>query len=144
MKLEAYIFFNGKTEEAIDFYKRAFDATETVRMATPQGKVGHAELRIGDSVIMIADETPNGFWYGEVDMETGRRTGTRYESLAAFFPAVLARSGDLDRAARFEDSAYKAWTTFGLEPEELDYSSMKVTEDGYNLRPEIIESAYYL
>jgi mannosidase alpha-like ER degradation enhancer 2 len=92
----------------------------------------------------LADERPTGFWYGQVDMVTGEHTGTRYESLAAFFPAVLARSGDLDRAARLEDSAYKAWTTFGLEPEELDYSSMKITEDGYNLRPEVIESAYYL
>ena len=41
---------------ALDFYKRAFGATETVRMPGPDGKIGHAEIRIGDSVIMLADE----------------------------------------------------------------------------------------
>lgn len=44
--------------KAIDFYKRAFDATEIHRMQGPQGKIGHAELRVGDSVIMLADEMP--------------------------------------------------------------------------------------
>ena len=43
---------------AIDFYKRAFGAIETVRMPAPGGKVGHAELLIGDSVVMLADESP--------------------------------------------------------------------------------------
>src|SRR6185295_1369399 len=36
------------------------------------------------------------------------------------------------------------WTAFGIEPEEIDYTTMKITYDGYPLRPEIIESAYYL
>ena len=44
--------------EAIEFYKRAFGATELLRMADPKGRVGHAEIRIGDSVIMLADEYP--------------------------------------------------------------------------------------
>jgi len=44
--------------KAIDFYKRAFDATEVYRMDSPDGKIAHAELRIGDSVIMLADEMP--------------------------------------------------------------------------------------
>jgi uncharacterized glyoxalase superfamily protein PhnB len=43
---------------AIDFYKRAFGAQETVRMQGPPGKIGHAELKIGDSIIMLADEMP--------------------------------------------------------------------------------------
>jgi PhnB protein len=43
---------------AIDFYKRAFGAQEMNRMAGPDGKVGHAELKIGDSVIMLGDEMP--------------------------------------------------------------------------------------
>lgn len=43
---------------AIDFYRRAFGAQETVRMAGPPGKIGHAELKIGDSMIMLADEMP--------------------------------------------------------------------------------------
>ncbi|HEY7307273.1 MAG TPA: VOC family protein [Bryobacteraceae bacterium] len=41
---------------AIDFYKQAFGAKELARMATPDGKIGHAELKIGDSVIMLSDE----------------------------------------------------------------------------------------
>jgi PhnB protein len=44
--------------KAIDFYKRAFDAKEIMRMEGPPGKIVHAELRIGDSVIMLADEMP--------------------------------------------------------------------------------------
>lgn len=43
---------------AIDFYKRAFGAKELHRMDGPQGKIGHAELKIGDSIIMLADEMP--------------------------------------------------------------------------------------
>jgi len=43
---------------AIDFYKAAFGATELMRMPQAEGRVGHAELKIGDSVIMLADEFP--------------------------------------------------------------------------------------
>jgi PhnB protein len=44
---------------AIEFYKRAFGANEQFRMADPTGKIGHAEIKIGDSIIMLADEFPN-------------------------------------------------------------------------------------
>jgi PhnB protein len=43
---------------AIEFYKGAFGATEVMRMAQPNGKIGHAEIKIGDSPIMLADESP--------------------------------------------------------------------------------------
>jgi PhnB protein len=43
---------------ALDFYKRAFGAQETVRMSGPPGKISHAELKIGDSMIMVSDEFP--------------------------------------------------------------------------------------
>jgi PhnB protein len=46
--------------KAIEFYKRAFNATEKMRMDGPHGKVGHAELKIGDSVIMLGDEMQPG------------------------------------------------------------------------------------
>ena len=42
--------------EAIDFYKRAFGATERYRLPMPDGRVGHAELLVGNSIIMLADE----------------------------------------------------------------------------------------
>ena len=43
---------------AIDYYKKAFGATERVRMEAPDGKIGHAELEIGDSIVMLADPFP--------------------------------------------------------------------------------------
>ncbi len=92
----------------------------------------------------LADSTKSGLWYGQADMNTGKRISTQYGALDAFFPAVLARSGDLDRARRLHDSSYKMWTTFGIEPEVIDYTTMKIVSPGYQLRPEIIESAYYL
>ena len=92
----------------------------------------------------VADNTSTGLWYGHVNMNTGARTATHFGALDAFFPAVLALSGDLPQAEKLMDSCYKMWTTFGIEPEEFDYATMKVTEPGYELRPEIIESTYYL
>ena len=92
----------------------------------------------------LADQAPTGFWYGQANMNTGARTGTDFGALDAFFPGTLALSGDLDRARKLEDSAYKMWTTFGIEPEEINYTTMKITSGGYELRPEIIESAFYL
>ena len=44
--------------KAIDFYKQVFGAVEVMRMEQPEGKIGHAELRIGDSKFMLADECP--------------------------------------------------------------------------------------
>ena len=43
---------------ALDFYQKAFGATELFRMAGPDGKVGHAELKIGNSILMMASEFP--------------------------------------------------------------------------------------
>ena len=92
----------------------------------------------------LSDQAPNGFWYGQADMNTGARVGTHFGALDAFFPGTLALSGDLERARNLEESAYKMWTTYGIEPEEVNYRTMKIDYDGYALRPEIIESAYYL
>jgi mannosidase alpha-like ER degradation enhancer 2 len=92
----------------------------------------------------LADERPNDLWYAQVDMNTGARKGTAYGALDAFFPAVLALGGDTDRARKLEDSAYKMWNLVGIEPEEIDYTKMEITSPKYHLRPEIIESAYYL
>jgi mannosidase alpha-like ER degradation enhancer 2 len=83
-------------------------------------------------------------WYCHADMNTGKRTATIYGALDAFFPAVLALSGDLNRAERLQASSFKMWSLYGIEPEELDYNSMQVVSPGYPLRPEIVESTYYL
>ena len=53
--LTAYLAVKG-ADKAIDFYKKAFGATEVGRLIMPDGSVGHAELEIGDSKIMLAEE----------------------------------------------------------------------------------------
>jgi PhnB protein len=52
-----YLIIEG-AGEAIEFYKKAFGAKELFRFPTPDGKVGHAEMKIGDSAIMLADAYP--------------------------------------------------------------------------------------
>jgi len=101
-----------------------------------------------DSIVSInkylADEVRGELWYGHADMHTGKRGATTYGALDAFFPAVLALGGDLERAKRLQDSGYKMWTKHGIEPEVYDYQKQEATYPGYPLRPEIVESAYYL
>jgi len=52
-----YLVIKGAAQ-AIEYYKKVFGAAEHVRMNGPDGKVGHAELKIGNSFIMLADENP--------------------------------------------------------------------------------------
>ncbi|HEV7746912.1 MAG TPA: glycoside hydrolase family 47 protein [Pyrinomonadaceae bacterium] len=100
----------------------------------------------------LPDEVPRGvkrapevqLWYGHADMNTGKRTASTYGALDAFFPAVLALSGDLTRAKRLQSSSYAMWELNNVEPEEINYQTLEVTYAGYPLRPEIVESTYYL
>ncbi len=92
----------------------------------------------------LADTTYGGLWYGQVEMNSGIRTSTRYGSLEAFMPALLVLGGDVTRARRLQESNFKMWNLHGIEPEELNYATMTATAKQYYLRPEIIESAYYL
>jgi mannosidase alpha-like ER degradation enhancer 2 len=92
----------------------------------------------------LADPAASGLWYGQVDMNTGRRTASEFGALHAFLPGVLALGGDLDHARRLQDSCLKMWNLHGIEPELLDYRKMSVVSPAYPLRPEIIESAWYL
>jgi PhnB protein len=52
-----YLIVDGAAD-AIEFYKRAFGAEELFRMQMPDGRIGHAEIKIGDSPVMLADEFP--------------------------------------------------------------------------------------
>ncbi|MCL5028197.1 MAG: glycoside hydrolase family 47 protein [Bacteroidetes bacterium] len=92
----------------------------------------------------LYDSTSAGVWYGHADINTGKRTATEFGSLDAFFPDPLCLSGEIQRASELEESCYKMWNRYGIEPEQINYSTMTATSPGYYLRPEIIESAYYL
>ena len=92
----------------------------------------------------LADEIRGELWYGHTNMRTGERTKTQYGALDAFFPALLALSGDVGRARRLQASSFKMWNLYGIEPETLDYKTMRVVAGSYHLRPEIVESTYYL
>lgn len=52
-----YLIVRGASA-ALEFYKKAFGASELCRLDTPDGKIGHAEFKIGDSIFMISDENP--------------------------------------------------------------------------------------
>ena len=56
-RIQPYLYIRGAAE-AIDFYKKVFGATERMRMPQPDGRISHAEILFGDSVIMLADEHP--------------------------------------------------------------------------------------
>jgi mannosidase alpha-like ER degradation enhancer 2 len=92
----------------------------------------------------LADEVHGELWYGHANMTTGKRTATTYGALDAFFPALLALSGDIPRARQLQASSFKMWNLHSIEPEEIDYRTMKATAFTYHLRPEIVESTYYL
>jgi PhnB protein len=85
-----YLIVKGAAE-AIDFYKRAFGATESLRMADPKGAIAHAEIKIGDSVIMLADEHPNMGYRGP------RSLGGSAVSIMLYVPDV---DGTFERAIK--------------------------------------------
>lgn len=122
--------------EAIDFYKAAFGAEEiTPRMTGPDGSVGHAEIRIGDSVIMLADEWPGG--PVRAPSEQNRPTGALFiytddvdtmwnQALAAgaevVFPLELQFYGD--RSGRLRDPFGHTWGV-GRHVEDVDDEEMQ-------------------
>jgi PhnB protein len=88
-----YLFVQGAAN-ALDFYKRAFGAVELLRFEGPNGTIGHAEIRIGDSPVMLADEVP----------EMGARSPRTYggspvglmiyvEDVDSTFPQAIAAGG---------------------------------------------------
>jgi len=92
----------------------------------------------------LADQTPDGLWYGHADMYTGKITETSYGALDAFFAGTLAMNNDLKRAASLQESNFRMWMLHGIEPESMNYKTMTVENGSYILRPENLEGAYYL
>lgn len=120
---------------AIDFYKKAFGATELFRMPGPNDKVMHAEIKIGDSIIMLADEFPD---MGFVGPETrGGATSSillYVEDVDALAKRVEAAGAKVlrplqdqfygDRSATYQDPVGHVWTISthkeDLTPEEIE------------------------
>jgi PhnB protein len=105
---------------AIAFYKQAFGATETMRMGEPDGKVGHAEIKIGEATIMLSDEFP------EMGVRSPRTLGGSPAAILLYFEdvdAVAARAVAAgakltrpienqfygDRSGAFEDPFGHTW-----------------------------------
>jgi PhnB protein len=80
-RVTPYLIVDGAAE-AIDFYTSVLGATERMRMDAPGGKIGHAELGIGDSVVMLADEHP------EMDAHGPRSVGGTPVSLHVYVEDV--------------------------------------------------------
>ena len=108
--------------KALDFYKKAFGATEVCRMPGPGGKIMHAELRVGDSVVMLSDEFP-GMSTARSPKALGGTTGGLFLYLpdvdAAFKRAVEAGCKVLmpltdmfwgDRFGKLEDPFGNQWS----------------------------------
>jgi PhnB protein len=132
-RVSAYLAIDGASD-AIDFYKRIFGAQERMRMPGPDGRIGHAEIQIGDSVIMMADPFPE---MGVVDpKKLGGTPITMYVYVedvdATFDNAIKAGAKQLDavedkfygdRSGQFEDPWGHRWgVTSHIEdvsPEEM-------------------------
>jgi len=70
---------------ALDFYKKAFGATELMRFPAPDGRIGHAEIKIGEGVVMLADESP------EMGHKSPQTMGGTPVSLMFYVPDVESR-----------------------------------------------------
>jgi PhnB protein len=89
--LSPYLIVDDATR-ALEFYKKAFGAKELMRHAGPDGRIGHAELRIADSIVMLADENP------EVNARSPKTVGGTPVSLHLYVK-------DVDAVARQATSA---------------------------------------
>jgi PhnB protein len=128
-----YLILQGAAA-ALDFYKKVFGATEFVRMAQPDGKIGHAEMRIGDSIVMLADEVPQMGYRGPKSLGGSPVSLMLYvEDVDAVVERAVAAGAKLtqpvqdkfygDRNGVLEDPFGHVWTiathTEDVTPEEM-------------------------
>lgn len=92
----------------------------------------------------LPETSRHGLWYGRVEMETGERSWRLTGALEAFLPAVLALGGETGRARELMESFSLMWRLHGAAPEQMNFIHMEVKDPRYQLRPEMMESAYYL
>ena len=128
-----YLIINGAAD-AISFYKKAFGATELFRMDAPGGKIGHAEIKIGDSPIMLADEYPDMGYRGPKAIGGTPVSIMLYvEGVDVVFNRAIAAGAKVketvqdkfygDRSGTLEDPFGHVWTVAthmeDLSPEEI-------------------------
>ena len=121
--------------DAIEFYCAVFGASERMRIPAPEGKIGHAELEIGDSLVMVADEYPEMGFVGPKAIGGTPVTISVYvaDADAAFAEALSRGATPLrevadhfygDRSGQFEDPWGHRWGVAthieDVAPEELD------------------------
>lgn len=92
----------------------------------------------------LIDKTEYGWFLRHANMNTGKQTNTTYGALDAFYAGLCAYSGDVETAKEIQKANMHMWVHFGMEPEEFNYKTDSVTAPYYLLRPENIESCFYL
>eukprot|EP00536_Pseudo-nitzschia_multiseries_P002740 jgi/Psemu1/184255/e_gw1.38.116.1 len=105
-------------------------------------------LQLVEAYSGLHNETRIGEWYGDVDMYSGRSRGPRrvLEALMAFYPGMQVLLGEVTPAARTLNSFFLAREYLGFLPERFQFGAWQVDHGGgsHLLRPEILESAYFL
>jgi PhnB protein len=95
-----YLIVNGAAG-AIEFYQKAFGATELMRFSMPGGKIGHAEIKIGDSPIMLADEYPEMGYKGPQSLGGSPVSIMLYvEDVDSFFNRAVAAGAAIKEAVQ--------------------------------------------
>jgi mannosidase alpha-like ER degradation enhancer 2 len=89
-------------------------------------------------------KTSKGAFFTRVDMNTGQVTQPLYGALDAFYAGILSLSGNLILAQNIQQGNTYMWVKFHIEPEEFNFRTDSITAPGYPLRPENMESCFYL
>lgn len=92
----------------------------------------------------LITDTQNGTFLTRVDMNTGKETRSFYGALDAFYAGLLALSGDIATAQKIQDGNFYMWKRFNMEPEVFDFKKDSIIHPSYPLRPENIESCFYM
>ncbi len=89
-------------------------------------------------------DTENGSFVRQVNMNTGIEISSNYGALDAFYTGLCVLEGDILLAKNIQKANFSMWNTFGMEPEEYNFKTQNVTNAQYHLRPENLESCFYL
>lgn len=92
----------------------------------------------------LVSKEDSGWFLRQVNMHTGKEVSTRYGALDAFYAALCAYAGDVPLARQNQKANYHMWTKFTIEPEVFDFKTGQMLNGAYVLRPENIESCFYL